>query len=621
MQDSTNTIELGANDRIRIRDSVTATPGQPGVDIVGNNARLDVSRSGSIAAPDEGNSGVLNSGDNVRIGNRGSISGALNGISSTGDGLRLDNSGLISSDSRAVDISDGDNLSVRNRGTILGTGNQRNGTFYVDGTVDNLSFDNSRRGVIDAGEGNLGDAVSVQVGAAGDLSNDNINIDNRGLLQGRGDGPEVFADGARVAANGSSGLRFFNGSDQLEASISGSIRNSGTITSEVNVGFLGGLVVEDGVAFTGQIANTRGGLISGPRNGLYIGNAQHDLEINNSGRIESGSRAVNIDGSGVTLNNDGDIIGTGNQRNGTVYADSTAENFSIQNGRRGVIDAGEGNQGAGISLQLGDEAGDIVESSISNDGLVVGRGDGADGTNAAGDGIRLFTTVAEGVTYQGDINNGGRILGSQDGITVQENVTLAGNINNNRRDQIIGEVDGISIEGALGGAINNNGTIQGGVNSIDAQAAQAGVTINNNSGGTFNGNVTLSEFNDVFNSSSRSSVNGLIAGLGGDDTLQGNREDNLLDGGTGNDFLIGGDGRDRFIFSSADFGFDTVADFRDGQDVLDVSALSLGSDSLQDAISNAQQIGGDTQISFAQGTVQLQGFQVGNLDVSDFALA
>ncbi|MFK8183191.1 MAG: hypothetical protein AB8B99_07435 [Phormidesmis sp.] len=612
-------ISLGDNERVRIGEDIVAPAGLPVVDISGDNAQLRVLSNGSLSAPDAGNSAVLASGSNVNISNRGSLSGALNGISTTGDNFRLTNRGTIASDSRAVDLTDGDNLSVTNRGSILGTGNQRNGTLYVDGTVDNANILNARGAVIDAGADNLGDALSWQVGAAGDASTSNINIDNRGLLQGRGDGDAVFAGGARVGGNGSSGLRFFNGSEELEAALSGTIRNSGTITSEVNVGFLGGLVVEDGVAFSGNITNTRSGLISGPRNGLYIGNAEHNLTIDNSGRIESGSRAVNIDGSGVRLQNSGEIIGTGNQRNGTIYSDATAEDFSIQNDRRGVVDAGSGNQGAGISLQLGDEAGDVIESSVLNRGVIQGRGDAADGTNAAGDGIRLFAGIADGdVTFQGDITNGrsGRIIGSQDGITVQDRVTLQGNIINERRSEIVGEQDGISIEGVLNGDINNSGTIRGGVNAIDAQDADAGVTINN--AGNLEGNVTLSEFNDVFTASGRSSIEGVVSGLGGDDVIFGDRADNLLDGGAGDDTLSGGRGQDRFIFSAADFGADTITDFRNGQDLIDVSALNLGAGGIEDAIEGAQQVGGDTQITLAQGSITLQGFNLGNLDSADF---
>ncbi|NER81467.1 MAG: hypothetical protein F6K42_18245, partial [Leptolyngbya sp. SIO1D8] len=200
----TETLVLDEGDRVIIREDLVAPIGDPAVQIAGDEARLTVSGQGSLSAPDAGNSAVEVVGNEAEVINRGSISGALNGITAIGDGLTVRNSGHIESDSRVVDLSDGDGSLFRNTGTLLGTGNQRNGTLYVDGTVDDLRVENTRSGVIDAGEGNLGDGISVQVGAAGDPSNEGINLVNTGLVQGRGDGPDVFADGARVAANGSS---------------------------------------------------------------------------------------------------------------------------------------------------------------------------------------------------------------------------------------------------------------------------------------------------------------------------------------------------------------------------------------------------------------------------------
>lgn len=716
--------------------------------------------------------------------NQGTIAGGVNGVSATGNRFRLFNRGTIASDSRAVDISDGDGSIVINSGSIIGTDDQRNGTLYVDGTVDNFRLLNQRSGVIDAGVDNLGDAVSVQVGAAGDPTSEGINIVNNGLFQGRGDGPEVFANGARVGANGSSGLRFFNGSGQPETSVSGSVINNGTITAEVNVGFLGGLVVEDSVGFDGQIVNGRNGLIEGPRNGLYIGNADHDLTIRNFGRIESGSRAVNIDGTGVDLLNYGTITGTGNQRNGTVYsdataenyrifngrsgvidagvgnqgagialqtgdvagdvvhatltnfgtiqgrgqaaanlglagdglrifsgvsgeetvfrgsifnrgqilsestqgptaavrfanglayegtltnargglidgaqnglyfgdaehdatvinrgtiqsgsravnidgsgvdlrnfglilgtddqrngtvyADSTAEDYSIFNGRSGLIDAGEGNNGAGVSLQTGDEDGDIIEAALSNDGLIRGRGDGTG--NQAGDGVRLFTSVTGSTTFAGDLDNRGQILGTDDGIDLQAGVTLDGDINNSgliAADQI-----GVNISGTLNGELNNQGTITGGVAAIDAGAATAGVTVNNQ--GEINGDVILSNFDDIFNGA-EGTVNGVINGGGGNDLLIGGRQ---------NDIFVGGDGQDTFVFA-ADSGVDIVTDFATREiDVLDFSAVFSDVNEIVGIGGAATQVGTATLIDLGNNNgVVLLGVNVSDLTADNF---
>ncbi|WP_299987882.1 hypothetical protein [uncultured Ruegeria sp.] len=93
---------------------------------------------------------------------------------------------------------------------------------------------------------------------------------------------------------------------------------------------------------------------------------------------------MNIDGTGVDLHNFGSILGTDNQRNGTVYSDATADDYNIVNYRRGVIDAGEGNEGVGISLQTGSFAGDVVHASITNYGTIFGRG-------SSGEGILVFS--------------------------------------------------------------------------------------------------------------------------------------------------------------------------------------------------------------------------------------
>ncbi len=140
-----------------------------------------VESTGSILATDEGNTAVQVSGTGDFIRNLGQISGSLNGVSSTGERLNLINQGTITSDSRAVDFVAGDGNRLENNGNIFGTGNQRNGTVYINGPVDNTKINNSRDGVIDAGEGNTGDGISVQVGVdSEDAIADGITINNDG---------------------------------------------------------------------------------------------------------------------------------------------------------------------------------------------------------------------------------------------------------------------------------------------------------------------------------------------------------------------------------------------------------------------------------------------------------
>lgn len=55
--------------------------------------------------------------------------------------------------------------------------------------------------------------------------------------------------------------------------------------------------------------------------------------------------------------------------------------------------------------------------------------------------------------------------------------------------------------------------------------------------------------------------NDKLFGLGGNDTLSGGAGSDLLYGGNGSDTLTGGTGKDTFVFDTATFGVDTIADF------------------------------------------------------------
>lgn len=573
-----DSIQLENGQNIQINESVIAPIGQPGVDVIGDNARVTVNFGGSIAADDPGNTGVLSSGNGVEISSNGEISGAFNGVSSTGDNfaLRNRNGGVISSDSRAVDISDGDNIVIDNTGSILGTGNQRNGTLYIDGTVDGVNLTNQSSGIIDAGEGNSGDGISVQVGAEGDLINENINISNRNIIAGRGQA-EFEPGVGRLTGNGSSGVRFFNGSGAPEATVTGSFINTGSISSEVNVGFLGGFVVEDGVSYQGQIRN--GGEISGPRNGLYIGNAAHELEIINEvrGTIESGSRALNLDGDNVSFENQGTVVGTGDQRNGTLYVDGTGDNISIDNRQNAIIDAGAGNSGSGVSIQVGTVNGlsngeDDTETSVDilNSGTIQGRG-----TDNVPAGLRLF--VGSGLTessFTGDITNGnfGVIASESDaGILIEEGINFTGEI-------------------------TNRGTISGGNGlAINAAGATGSINLINESQGNLEGAVVLGE---------------------GDDTLLNSSSDGLnITGGGGDDLLTGGSGVNLYSFDLGS-GEDTITDFQASQDVLELGSYF---DTLEQALGATTQIGNDALINLdSDNSITLANFEVGDLSAGNF---
>jgi Ca2+-binding RTX toxin-like protein len=140
--------------------------------------------------------------------------------------------------------------------------------------------------------------------------------------------------------------------------------------------------------------------------------------------------------------------------------------------------------------------------------------------------------------------------------------------------------------------IGDFATIQALINtptpSAQIQFAFNGVveTINLNS--VLTNRLTANDF--VFNTSTAAlTVTGtansdtLFGGFGGDtlnggggtDTLIGGAGADRLIGGAGNDTLTGGSGADTFVYDARGFGLDTITDFVQGTDKIDVSALGI----------------------------------------------
>ena len=431
------------------------------------------------------------------IRNFGEISGDFNGVSFTGVGSSgtLDNfrGGVISSDSRAVNIQ-GSDVSVRNFGDILGTGDQRNGTVYTNSTVEDFSISNFSGGTIDAGDGNQGAGISLQVGdELNDVVSNTIFNGFGATIQGRGQAAAntgLAGDGIRI-------------DDGAEGAVSDTdIVNSGLITSESTQGTAAGIRFADGVGAEGRVLNTSTGVIEGAQNGLYIGNAEHDLDVLNFGTIQSDSRAFNIDGTGVNLLNGGDILGTGNQRNGTVYADGTADDFTVSNLVTGTIDAGEGNTGSGFGAEIGGAEDGANTFTLENAGTIQGRGDAAAGTNAAGDGVRIgnvgnvgttdatITNIGEilsegangtvagvrvvnGINFQGELSNSGLIAGVQNGVYFGTGDHTGGTFTNDgtvTSDSRAVNVDGEGLEVVNRGQILGTGDQRNGTVYVDGTA-------------------------------------------------------------------------------------------------------------------------------------------------------
>ena len=226
--------------------------------------------------------------------------------------------------------------------------------------------------------------------------------------------------------------------------------------------------------------------------------------MNNFGVISSDSRAFNLDGEGLQVNNHGDILATGAQRNGTFYVDGTANNFSLNNS--GSIDA-TGGSGSGLSIQVGNLDGDVQSGSIVNSGSIIGSGDS--GFDA---GIRLFSGATNTV-FNGDIVNEVGGLISSDGspaVLIEEGVQFDGSLIN------AGQIDGsiflasgdldlldssllsLTIDSLsdfdtvdIGGDLTFGGSLE--LNFLDSSAFEIGQTID-----LFDFGSALGSFDNVF---------------------------------------------------------------------------------------------------------------------------
>lgn len=104
-----------------------------------------------------------------------------------------------------------------------------------------------------------------------------------------------------------------------------------------------------------------------------------------------------------------------------------------------------------------------------------------------------------------------------------------------------------------------------------------------------------------------------LYGEDGDDRLYGEQGSDTLDGGTGGDRLSGGGGTDRFVFKDG-YGNDTITDFNEGSEIVDVS--SSGITSFSDIQSRLSDDGsGDAVLTLDDGS-KLTFWDVSSSDLS-----
>jgi Ca2+-binding RTX toxin-like protein len=107
--------------------------------------------------------------------------------------------------------------------------------------------------------------------------------------------------------------------------------------------------------------------------------------------------------------------------------------------------------------------------------------------------------------------------------------------------------------------------------------------------------------------------------------LVGGAGNDVLHGGQGNDLLLGGAGSDRFDFSGLN-GTDTIADFQQGVDKIEITGYGAALGSFGDLAGHIAQVGADVQVDLGAkvtgaGMIVLQNTQLAAIGAADFTFA
>jgi Ca2+-binding RTX toxin-like protein len=270
-----------------------------------------------------------------------------------------------------------------------------------------------------------------------------------------------------------------------------------------------------------------------------------------------------------------------------------------------------------------DSSGVYVEgpqAAVSNAGTIQG---GAGLALVSSDGIIVTTGSILGLRYYG--------------VTV--NASAAVDLFNSGT---IGGRAGLQSIDSIGLKVTNSGTIfatdptQGAIEAETAanltirnsgQLLSAGLAVNCGTGadklvntGSIDGDVLLGAGNDLYRGT-RGTVNGDVYGGDGNDTLIGGVGNDRIDGGRGDDELRGNNSRDTFVFHRGD-GNDLVADFANGKDRLDLSAIGFASFAAVAAKASDTAAGMLIDLAdFGGGTVLLADFTKAQFNAADVILA
>lgn len=594
--------------RSTVTNSGAVTGGGSGIYIAKDSASID--NSGTISATGTGIIAAFDDHNHI-ISNSGKIIAGEKGILLSGDNHAIDNSGTISADDVALDFSNGGGMTVTNSGTLLSqtsdaiqfdeAGAQLINTGIITGNFRGIFANSNGANSVTA----VSDKVIINHGTISGVTDGIImmGVDNRvtntGAINGGGHGIDLDGSGTITnTATGTITARAGNGIDVVQGNAGGRtvIENAGTIQSDDARGIQ---VNADGAV----VRNS--GDINVSDTGVYLLN--NGNRVVNSGSITTGDEGIWANFSGTTIVNSGDII-----------VDDRAINIA-SNGTGEALVRNSGSLSADtyytVALSTGSNDADIYNSGeiLSSDGgAVLLLGSGANLLRNTGEIAGETFALIGGVGVE-TLRNLGTIDGDVDIGLGNDTVINRGTIDG---DVVLGAGDD-TYHGK--GAGHVPGSVEGGTGNDFLRGSSADDVLN---GGTDLDNVYGRGGDDhVMGGNQRDHV----FGNAGDDTVDGGGGADVINGGRGDDVLIGGGGADEFVMIRAADN-DTILDFKNGVDVIDLSAFGLTpadyAGTVAPALSDAG--GGATFLDLSalggNGSVLIKGLAFGSADASDFIL-
>ncbi len=324
--------------------------------------------------------------------------------------------------------------------------------------------------------------------------------------------------------------------------------------------------------------------------------------------------------------NDNNLFGADNndiidglESNDTIFGFGGNDTLNGDDGND-TLDGGKGNDvlngGAGSDVLIGGAGADMLDGGsgfdwvsyrTATEAVVVNLSDTSLNTgDAAGDeytGVEMF----EGSNFDDTL------IGND-----SRNFLMGGEGN----DILSGGAGSDGLFGGLGADILDGGE---GFDSIYYVYATSAVTVDlsnsaNNTGEALGDtifNIEMvqgSAFNDTITGDSGDNW---LYGLDGDDIVNGGAGADVIFGNGGSDTLSGGSGADVFYFVATDTGIDTITDFENDVDILNLQHFQFSS--AQDVLDAASSSGADTVIDLGAGTsIVLQNFALANFNETDF---